>query len=182
VRAWLTDDGIAFTASDLAPALGLLEATGYVKRAKSKGNTSRAGYLAVPPGDAAATPVYSSFSDAPEAVLAPLSPEDKVRVTALAMAIVKALTAGNGRVGLCDSEAELISRLDQDGVQYDPADIPAALSLLEAGAVPGTSGSAPSSQAVAAAVAVRAAPSTAAGVGSDPVVLSYVQGRCGDHV
>ena len=49
------------------------------------------------------------------------------------MAIIRALAPGTGRSNLCDSEDELIERLDQAVVIYDPADLPAALSLLEAG-------------------------------------------------
>jgi hypothetical protein len=55
----------------------------------------------------------------------------------LAKAIIRALTAGNGRSALCDSEQELITRLDEDGVGYNPEDLPAALALLGAGEVPG---------------------------------------------
>lgn len=58
-------------------------------------------------------------------------------VVELAKAIIRALTAGNGRSALCDSEPELITRLDEDGVGYNPEDLPAALALLGAGEVPG---------------------------------------------
>jgi hypothetical protein len=46
---------------------------------------------------------------------------------------------GKWSSNLCDSEDEPIERIDQDGVIYDPADLPAALFLLEAGEVPGHS-------------------------------------------
>jgi len=61
------------------------------------------------------------------------------RIHALAVAIIRALSPRNGRSNLRDSEEELIQRLDQEGVIYDAADLPAALSRLEAGEVPGQS-------------------------------------------
>jgi hypothetical protein len=47
--------------------------------------------------------------------------------------IAVALQAGNGRAARCESKAELIKRLEEDQASYDPADLPAALSLLESG-------------------------------------------------
>ena len=40
---------------------------------------------------------------------------------------------GNGRSARCDDVAELQQRLAEDGAEYDPADLPAALAQLEAG-------------------------------------------------
>jgi hypothetical protein len=88
---------------------------------------------------ATATLAYTSDNTAPDTADDLQTPEERVRIAALAVAIVKSLIAGDGRTGLCDSEAELITRLDQDGILYDPADIPAALALAEAGEVSGQS-------------------------------------------
>lgn len=55
---------------------------------------------------------------------------DGQRIFALAKAVVSALTSGNGRSNPCE-EDELRSRLAQDGMSYNPSDLPAALSLLE---------------------------------------------------
>jgi hypothetical protein len=38
---------------------------------------------------------------------------------------------GNGRGNRCETEQEMTARLDEDAVQYDPADLPAAVSRLE---------------------------------------------------
>jgi hypothetical protein len=68
-----------------------------------------------------------------------MAPEDaekaaeELRVKALVVAIIHALTAGNGRCGICDSEHELIARLDEGRVIYDPADLSPGLYLLESG-------------------------------------------------
>jgi hypothetical protein len=50
------------------------------------------------------------------------------RIYALAKAIVRALQPRNGRSSRCETEDELRSRLSEDGVVYDPSDLPAALS------------------------------------------------------
>ena len=48
LRQWLVESGVAYTASDLAPAVGLLELTGRIERgAFSKATSSRAGWLPV---------------------------------------------------------------------------------------------------------------------------------------
>jgi hypothetical protein len=48
LRQWLVESGVAYTASDLAPAVGLLELTGRVERGPfSKATSSRAGWLPV---------------------------------------------------------------------------------------------------------------------------------------
>lgn len=73
----------------------------------------------------------------------------------MAAAIIRALAPGSGRSNLCDSEDELIERLDQAVVIYDPADVPAALSLLEAGELRGPVLSTPPSAATEAAVRIR---------------------------
>lgn len=72
-------------------------------------------------------PVWSSTAAGAEA-----APEasDEQRVAALAKAVIVALTAGNGRSARCDNEGELQQRLDADGVDFDPVDIPAALAQL----------------------------------------------------
>ena len=65
------------------------------------------------------------------------APEDTPEVSAeqrtyaLARSIVRSLLPGNGRSNRCDDEDDLRSRLDSDGVIYDPSELPAALSLLE---------------------------------------------------
>jgi hypothetical protein len=61
-----------------------------------------------------------------EQVADPLNPSDQVLT--LIKAIVRALTADSGRSGNCESEEELLKRLDQDGAIYDPQDLPTALS------------------------------------------------------
>jgi hypothetical protein len=52
-------------------------------------------------------------------------------MAALKAAINRAMAAGNGRTARCDTEQELAERLDADGVDFDPADIPTALAQLE---------------------------------------------------
>ena len=47
------------------------------------------------------------------------------------------MQAGNGRGNRCESEDELLQRLDSDGVVHDASDLPAALSRLESGSLPG---------------------------------------------
>jgi hypothetical protein len=50
------------------------------------------------------------------------------------------LQAGNGRGNRCESEDELLQRLDSDGVVYDASDLPAALSRQRAAHCLGTLG------------------------------------------
>jgi hypothetical protein len=48
LRQWLVESGVAYTTSDLAPAVGLLELTGRIERGRfSKATSSRAGWLPV---------------------------------------------------------------------------------------------------------------------------------------
>ena len=47
LRRWLSDDEVQFSASDLAPALALLEVTGKIGRHAAKPNMPRAGWLVV---------------------------------------------------------------------------------------------------------------------------------------
>ncbi|HEX6760116.1 MAG TPA: hypothetical protein VF086_17180 [Propionibacteriaceae bacterium] len=57
------------------------------------------------------------------------------------MAIVKAFSAGRGyqcNRKLCESEAVLRELLLSDGVVFDEADLPAALTRLETAAAPGS--------------------------------------------
>ena len=62
LRSWLADEGLASTAADLAPAIGLLELTGRIERGPfSKSTSSRAGWLPT-------TLAYSSRSEARSAV------------------------------------------------------------------------------------------------------------------
>jgi hypothetical protein len=49
----------------------------------------------------------------------------------LIKSIVRALTPGNGRANVCESEDELAQRLASDGVEYEPEQVSKALELLE---------------------------------------------------
>jgi hypothetical protein len=49
----------------------------------------------------------------------------------LIRSIVRALTPGNGRANICESEDELKQRLAEDGSGYEPEQFPRALELLE---------------------------------------------------
>ena len=49
LRQWLVESGVAYTTSDLAPAVGLLELTGRIERGPfSKATSSRAGHSGAP--------------------------------------------------------------------------------------------------------------------------------------
>lgn len=113
-----SEDQIQHTTEDIKPALALLEACGLLVRDGAGLGQPRSGQLPTE-ADEAAEGAHGQG------------------VVELAKAIIRALTAGNGRSALCDSEPELITRLDEDGVGYNPEDLPAALALLGAGEVPG---------------------------------------------
>jgi hypothetical protein len=131
LRDWLQQDGISLTTADLAPALALLEASGKVVRPDGKSTKSRPGRLATGadiyhemapgrPGSNGTAPDKEAASEA-----------DQQRIDELAAGVARALTAGNGRGARCDSELELIERLNSDRVGFDITDLPAALARLE---------------------------------------------------
>jgi hypothetical protein len=72
LREWLTDDGIQFTVADIAPALGLLEATGRLIRRNVERGLPRSGWLPehAPEAteDIAGPGAENSTKDAPETV------------------------------------------------------------------------------------------------------------------
>ena len=113
LRGWLAEDQIQHTTEDIKPALAFLDASGLLVRDRAGLGQPWSGQLATE-ADEAAEGAHG------------------LGVVELAKAIIRALTAGNGRSALCDSEPELISRLDA----Y-PEDLTAALALLGAGEVPG---------------------------------------------
>jgi hypothetical protein len=146
LRQWLSDDGIQFSAADLAHALVLLDSTGKIGRGPENKNSPRVGWLI----GAADKPVWSSDgaggdtvldnepAEPVEAVTAPTEPltetpepTDEQRIAALAESINKALIAGEGRTSRCENQAELVDRLVSDGVHFALEDVPAALAHLE---------------------------------------------------
>jgi hypothetical protein len=84
LRSWLASDEISYTASDLAPALALLEVTGKIGRHAAGPNTPRAGWLVV------------NGNGAVEGAVSPAGLTDEERVDALASAILAAFSPGRG--------------------------------------------------------------------------------------
>jgi hypothetical protein len=156
LRSWLAHDEISYTSSDLAPALGLLEATGRIGRHAAKPNTPRGGWLIVNGNGAKSSPepleaadeelldenaprpgslVNGASKPAEDAIASLTSPAD-----ALATAIIKAFSVGRGYQGnrsLCESETVLRQWLNSDGIDFDESDLPAALTRLETATLPG---------------------------------------------
>lgn len=148
LRGWLQDDGVQFANSDLAPALAMLEAAGYIGRSAPRKNMSRKVSLATSPEraaeDAPADDVAPAVS---EALAAPERASEAVGTAAqngskpvtgpsvaadgdaLARAVLQALSPGNGRANRCPRD-ELPERLTSDGVQFDSDDLPEVLSRL----------------------------------------------------
>jgi hypothetical protein len=78
---------------------------------------------------------------APEPAVAPVVVPTEDAADALATAIIKAFVPGRGYQGnrkLCESETVLRSWLHSDGVIFDEADLPAALTRLETASLPGS--------------------------------------------
>jgi hypothetical protein len=119
----LAEDGVTFSRADLSPALGLLQLTQKIQRPEAKQNSARPGWLSK------GADVWAEMDTAPtsEGASGPEIPES---VLSLIKAIVRALTPGNGRSHRSETEQELLERLHQDGVIFDPDDVPAALSAL----------------------------------------------------
>lgn len=129
LRRFLDEDGIAHSASDLSPALALLEACGKIGRATAKSNTPRPGWLITETdaaskrllsvnGSIATTAADVAAEDAITPLAGPITPEpvedvsappepvtesieitDEERSDALARAIIKAFKLGRGYQG-----------------------------------------------------------------------------------
>jgi hypothetical protein len=150
LKLWLSEDGIQFSTNDIAIALGVLEVMGRIGRAKVKMNAPRPGWLTTAATEAAERRLtvngHTATTTAPEPAEGPTDPEMSVVTTtpaeALAIAIVASFNvAGRGFQGrrlLCESEHQLREYLAADGVVYDEADLPAALTLLETATLPGS--------------------------------------------
>lgn len=65
------------------------------------------------------------------AIAAAGRPSVEPELEALLWSVVRALTPGNGRANQCASTDELRQRLAEDGVEFDPDQLAAALNLLE---------------------------------------------------
>jgi hypothetical protein len=75
LRSWLAADEVSFTSSDLAPALGLLEATGKIGRHAARANTPRAGWLIVnSDGASSSAPEAVGDAQSPSSLLQPQAP------------------------------------------------------------------------------------------------------------
>jgi hypothetical protein len=123
----LSADEIQFSASDIAPALVLLESVGKIVRREVKPNTSRPGWLAK---DA---DVWAAMELTPEVA-------EQHRIAALAAAIVASFHIHKpglvefGMAGLYEVQA-LQADLRADGIDFDEGDLAEALQQLEEGAV-----------------------------------------------
>ena len=130
LRAWLTDDGYSFANDDLAPALAMLEASGRIGRAATKKNVPRSGWLITSTVDGPESPDDVEPTAAVAAPDEPVEDSSEARAFELVQAVIRALQTGNGRSNRCKVD-ELPERLTEDGVTFDPADLPEVLTRLE---------------------------------------------------